>query len=99
MSNHPLAIVDRDGCVWPWDGQEENPYMLAAGSRYLFAQKEVDACKKAYAATLEAQAAKRQGAVYNPNAEPAKRKSVGTAKKVKEAVFGSGTPDPVYASE
>ena len=85
MSNHPLAIVDRDGCVWPWDGQEENPYMLAAGSRYLFAQKEVDACKKAYAATLEAQAAKRQ--------------AVGTAKKVKEAVFGSGTPDPVYASE
>lgn len=99
MSQHPLAVVDRDGCVWPWDGQEENPHLIGAGSRYLFTQREVDTCKAAYQASLDAQRAKRQGDTFNPTAAPAKRKSVGTAKKVREAVMGTGAPGPVYVSE
>jgi hypothetical protein len=65
----------------------------------LFTQREVDTCKAAYQASLAAQRAKRQGDTFNPTDVPAKRKPVGTAKKVREAVMGTAVQGPVYISE
>lgn len=94
MHEHPLALVDRNGVVWPWDGREPNEHLLGVGSRYIYDEEELDAARAAYAAILNAQKKRRTVGAADPAKPPAKAKSVGSSKKVRDAVLGV-TGDPV----
>ena len=95
QNKNPLALVDRDGVVWPWDGQAHNEYLLAAGSRYLFTAAEVAEAKAAHEAQMDEARRVRQGE-FSPDVAPAKPKRVGTSKQVRQAVLGSAPTAPVY---
>ena len=95
MHNHnPLALVDRNGVVWPWDGREENEYLVGCGSRYIYDAEELRAAQAAFAATLAAQKRRRANGAPDPAVAPAKVKSPGSSKKVREAVLGPSS-DPI----
>lgn len=94
QNQYPLAVVDRNGVVWPWDGQEINEHLVNAGSRYLFDEDELETARAAYTATLKAQSNRRVVGGADPSKAPAKVKSPGTSKKVREAVLGA-TGDPI----
>lgn len=88
---NPLALVDRDGVVWPWDGREVNEYLVDKGSRYLYTEEEVQAARAAYKASLKSMGQRRLSTANDPSAKPGKRKRVGTANDVRKAVLATGT--------
>ncbi len=94
-TQNPLALVDRDGVVWPWDGREPNEYLLEKGSRYLYTDEEVHAARDAYKATLKSLGQRRLTTANDPSAKPAKRKRVGTSKDVRGAVLSASAQAPL----
>lgn len=92
----PLALVDRDGVVWPWDGRPRNEYLEGAGSRYIYDAADLKATLAQYELRLKSQARQRKGRTADPSEKPAKRKRVGSAAEVAKAVLGKGEEKPQY---
>lgn len=83
----PLAVVDREGTIWPWDGREENEKLVEVGSRYIYDKAEFDRLMKAGKAAIVKQGVERKKRGNNPAKKPVAPESPGTKKEVKQAVL------------
>lgn len=92
----PLALVDRDGVVWPWDGRPRNEYLESAGSRYIYDEADLKATLAQYELRLKSQARGRRAAAPDPAEKPKRRKRVGTAAEVAKAVLDRGEDKPKF---
>lgn len=43
----PIAVVDKDGMVWPWDSRVESDKVISAGSHFIYTKKELQKALKA----------------------------------------------------
>lgn len=87
MNRTPLAVVDRSGTIWPWDGREENEKVIEVGSRYIYDKGEFKRLMENAKLTNAAETSERKKRANNPGKKPKDPESPGTAKEVKSAVL------------
>ena len=87
--NTPIAIVDKDGNLWPWDGREVSPYILATGSRYIYSREEYAEALTAFNQSLKSQEAARAAESKKLDDMPEEREAV--SKKDVTKALGMST--------
>lgn len=89
----PLALVDRDGTIWPWDGNHPTEYMLATGVRYLYSKQELKEAQADYVKRIDARDNNRRTNFRGLDATPEEREAINAKQAMRDLGMSANATD------